>query len=201
MKLNVKFVPELIPGSCEGCCFDRMGRPCLRPVVYEDYNCTWRKTIFVEDTMTNKKEEAVKAVNDAKLLLEKATKALEDCDKLETYPVSENTPIGKDYSILLNANKQKLIIDCGLYSVVNSQTGYYEDHTKEYVWIPCRYDDLIPGAIAYRSEVDSLIFDKPSRACIIEKNRYFYKSHVSDSVVGDTSMWGYWYKLVKKIDL
>ena len=123
-------------------------------------------------------------------------------ENIEFYPCK--TPVDEEGDILFNDNRQVLFYSNGLYDVVSTES-YWEDCKQEFVWIPCKREEMIAGDIVYAKHDENETFDKPYRVCKIINNtqhvKVFDDKDISVSIDFDYGHYNYWYKLVRKKDL
>ena len=117
------------------------------------------------------------------------------------------TPVDEQGDIIFNENRQVLFYssDSGLYDVLSTaESSNLEDCKQEFLWIPCKREEMIAGDTAYGKLYENESFDEPYRVCKILNNTEHVKVFDDrDIMVGDihTDNCRYWYKLVRKDDL
>ena len=136
------------------------------------------------------KEEALKKIEELK-------KYVEDIDNEQrSYPCV--TPVDEVGDILFNNNKQVLYVNDneGVYGVTGG--SHSDDYKKDFVWVPCKREDLKVGDTAYRTNDIDYGFSDEGLVCkILDEERYVYISDNEDIIVLPYD-YKYWFKLVHK---
>jgi hypothetical protein len=136
------------------------------------------------------KQEALKKIEELKQYVEKLS-------KVEYYDCV--TPIDASGDILFNKHRQLLYINCvtKLY-VVCSTCGMVSDSREDFVWVPCRREDLKPRDTAYRTDDLDYDFSCKRQMCkILDDSNYAFVEYNTDIIIYDCSF-EYWYKLVPR---
>ena len=112
------------------------------------------------------------------------------------------TPVDGDGDILFNSNKQLLCGVDGLYAVVPNKNGF-KAQSKDFVWVPCKREDIKMGDTFYCTDLDNKDFSNKERvkkALKGEAGKYCYLTGDEDIRVYSDD-WEYYYKLAKRSEL
>ena len=143
-------------------------------------------------------DEKLKRIESIEKELAELKASIKKESTVESYPCV--TPIDSSGDILFNGDKQSLYIDEGLYSVCSNPSGY-QNCKDEFVWIPCKREDLEEGDTAFRTNKLNHVFSDLGIVCkILDTRKYIFVGRDEELNVASGN-WNYWYKLVRKDSL
>ena len=151
------------------------------------------------DRLSKQVDNTVRRVTELEKKHEQNNQNNENKEDIEFYACK--TPVDEQGDILFNDNRQILFYSSGLYDVLSTES-YNKDCRSEFVWIPCKREEMVAGDTAYGKLDENEAFDEPPyRVCKIINNIQHVKVFDDrDIMVGDiyTDNFKDWYKLVRK---